>query len=183
MKKCSRCLCSPQYEAYHDDERGVPVYDDQVLFEFLVLEWAQAWLSWSTILNKREGYRSAFHGFDPFLCAELTDEYLESQRENAEIVRNKLKIFSVRKNALVFLEIQKEFWSFSDYLWWRVDGKQIVNEWGDLSEVPATTELSDALSKDLKKRGMSFVWSTIIYAYMQAVGVVDDHVKGCWKRS
>ena len=181
--KCSRCLWSPLYEAYHDNERWVPVHDDRVLFEFLVLEGAQAGLSRITVLKKREGYRKVFHEFNPDICAQLTDAYLESLRENPEIIRNKLKIFSVRKNARVFLTIQQEFWSFSDYLWWWVWGKQIVNTWKTLDEVPATTELSGMISKDLKKKGMSFVWSTIVYAYMQAVGVVDDHVESCWKKS
>jgi len=182
MNRCERCESSDLYRAYHDDERWVPVHDDNTLFEFLILEWAQAWLSWITILQKREGYRKACKNFDPIACSKLSDAYLEWLRTNASIVRNKLKITSIRKNALVFLQIQEEFGSFDAYLRWWVDNKPIVNNWKRLDQVPATTELSDTISKDLKKRGMNFVWSTIMYAYLQAVGVVDDHVNSCWKR-
>lgn len=169
----------PLYAKYHDEEWGVPVYEDNVLFEFLVLEGAQAGLNWYTILQRREGYREAFLHFDPVKCSEMTDDYLETQRENPGIIRNRLKIYSVRKNAKAFLQIQKEFGSFSTYLWNYVDHKQIVNYHDDFSTVPASTELSDKISKDLKKRGMSFVGSTIMYAYMQAVGLVDDHLNKC----
>ncbi len=180
-KRCWRCESSDLYKAYHDNERGVPVYDDTVLFEFLVLEWAQAWLSWNTILQKREWYRKAFKNFDPKACSILKDAYLDSLKDDASIVRNKLKIASVRKNALVFLQIQKEFGSFSAYLWWRVDDKQIKNTPKELSDVPAISDLSENISKDLKKRWMSFVGGTIMYAYLQAVWVVDDHVRECRK--
>ncbi len=169
------------YDAYHDDEWGVPVYDDQTLFEFLILEGAQAGLNWETILKKRDGYRKAFHGFDPVKVAEMSDDELEMLRQNPEIIRNRLKIASARRNARVFLEIQREFGDFSSYLWGFVGGKPIVNAWQNMSDVPVTTPESDALSKDLKKRGMNFVGSTIMYAYMQATGMVNDHLVSCWR--
>lgn len=168
------------YANYHDKEWGVPVHDDKVLFEFLILEGAQAGLNWSTVLNKRIGYKKAFHNFNAKKVANMTDEELETLREDSSIIRNRLKIYSARKNAKVFIQIQKEFGSFDTYLWNYVDGKQIVNRWKSFSEVPTKTEISDEISKDLKKRGMSFVGSTIIYAYMQAVGLVDDHLCNCW---
>jgi len=168
------------YADYHDHEWGIPTHDDQELFEMLILEGAQAGLSWETVLKKRDGYRKAFHQFDIEKVANMSDEALEVQRENPEIIRNKLKIYSTRKNARIFLDIQKEFGSFDHYLWAYVDHNPIINKWQNHKEVPVTTEISDAISKDLKKRGMSFVGSTIIYAYMQAVGMVNDHVKGCW---
>lgn len=168
------------YADYHDNEWGIPLHDDQQLFEMLILEGAQAGLSWEAILKKRAGYRKAFKNFDPQKVAQMTDEELEKLRENPEIIRNKLKIFSARKNARVFLSIQKEYGSFDKYLWKFVGGTPIKNHWKTFEDVPVTTSESDALSKDLKKRGMSFVGSTIIYAYMQAVGMVDDHLVGCW---
>ena len=171
------------YADYHDNEWAVPEYDDQKLFEMLILEGAQAGLSWETVLRKREGYRNAFHHFDVDKVMAMTDEQLEALRENPEIIRNKLKIYSTRKNAHVFRSIQEEFGSFSDYLWAYVDHQPIINHWRSFSEVPVTTDISDAISKDLKKRGMSFVGSTIIYAYMQAVGMVDDHLAECWCRT
>ncbi len=180
--RCSRCVWDTTYEAYHDTERGVPVYDDRILFEFLVLEWAQAGLSRITILRKREWYRQAFKDFDPLLWAELPDMYLESLRDDERIVRNKLKIYSVRKNAKVFVAIQEEFGSFADYLRGRVDHTPVISYHKTVDECPATSELSDQISHDLKRRGMSFVWSTIVYAYLQAVGVVDDHVLSCRTR-
>ncbi|WP_299179363.1 DNA-3-methyladenine glycosylase I [uncultured Neptuniibacter sp.] len=168
------------YAEYHDTEWAVPEFDDQKLFEMLILEGAQAGLSWETVLRKRDGYRDAFHSFELEKVMSMSDDELEALRENPGIIRNKLKIYSTRKNAAVFVSIQKEFGSFSDYLWAHVDHKPIINYWQEFSDVPVTTELSDAISKDLKKRGMSFVGSTIIYAYMQAVGMVDDHLMGCW---
>lgn len=171
------------YADYHDNEWGIPEYDDQKLFEMLILEGAQAGLSWETVLRKREGYRKAFYNFDVEKVMCMTDAELEALRENPEIIRNKLKIYSARKNALAFRAIQKEFGSFSSYLWAYVDNAQIINHWQKFEEVPVTTEVSDALSKDLKKRGMSFVGSTIIYAYMQAAGLVDDHLADCWCRT
>jgi len=173
---------SELYSRYHDEEWGVPEHDDRVLFEFLVLEGAQAGLSWETILKKREGYRAAFHSFDPKKVAKMTDAELEALLGNEKIIRNRLKIESTRKNAKVFLDVQKEFGSFDKYLWQFVGGKQIDKKPKSFKNVPVTTQESDALSKDLKKRGMSFVGSTIIYAYMQAVGMVNDHVASCWKR-
>lgn len=179
--RCGWCGDKDFYIQYHDTEWGVPVHDEQKHFEFLILEGAQAGLNWSTILKKREGYRRAFHNFDPQKVAMMSDSELEALRENPEIIRNKLKINSARKNACVFLEIQKEFGTFDRYIWGFVDGKPIINCWDDLSQVPVTTAISDALSKDLKKRGMSFVGSTIIYAHMQAIGMVNDHLVSCFR--
>ncbi len=169
------------YGRYHDDEWGVPVHHDRALFEGLVLEGAQAGLSWETVLRKREGYARAFHNFDVERVAAMADDELEALREDEGIIRNRLKIYSTRKNARVFLDMQKEFGSFDTWLWAHVDGQPIVNRPRSPTDVPASTPLSDAISKDLKKRGMSFVGSTIIYAYLQAVGVVNDHVEGCWR--
>jgi DNA-3-methyladenine glycosylase I len=169
------------YEDYHDSEWGVPVHDDAKHFEFLILEGAQAGLSWETVLKKRAGYRAAFKDFDPAAVAAMTDEALEALLQNPEIIRNRLKVFAARKNARVFLEIQKECGSFNDYIWRFVGGAPLVNSWESLGEVPATSKESDALSKDLKKRGMSFVGSTIIYAHMQATGLVNDHLTGCFR--
>ena len=168
------------YADYHDNEWGIPQHDDQHLFEMLILEGAQAGLSWETILRKRDGYRAAFHQFDIAKVAQMSDEDLESCRENPEIVRNKLKIYATRKNARVFMEIQKEFGSFDHYIWAYVDHQPILNNWEKFEDVPVSTDISDALSKDLKKRGMSFVGTTIIYAYMQAIGMVNDHLTDCW---
>ncbi|OIO60893.1 MAG: DNA-3-methyladenine glycosylase I [Verrucomicrobia bacterium CG_4_10_14_3_um_filter_43_23] len=169
------------YADYHDNEWGIPVHDDKHLFEMLILEGAQAGLSWETVLKKREGYRNAFHNFNVQKVAQMTDEQLEALRDNPAIIRNRLKIYATRKNAQAFIAIQKEFGSFSNYLWRFVDNKPIVNHWKCLSDAPTATPESDAISKDLKKRGMTFVGSTIIYAYMQAVGLVNDHVQECWR--
>lgn len=169
------------YADYHDYEWGVPVHDDKHLFEMLILEGAQAGLSWETILKRRDGYRKAFHNFDPVKVAAMKDSELEALRNNSEIIRNKLKIYAARQNAQVFLQIQKEFGSFDSYLWSFVHNKPIKNHWKKLSDAPVTTAESDVLSKDLKKRGMSFVGSTIIYAFMQAVGLVNDHSIACWR--
>ncbi len=159
----------------------MPVHDDHMHFEMLILEGAQAGLSWETVLNKREGYRKAFKQFDPQKVARMSDAELETLRHDASIIRNRLKIFSARKNALAFLEIQREFGSYDAYVWRFVNGAPIKNHWKRFADVPVTTAESDALSKDLKKRGMSFVGSTIMYAYMQAVGLVEDHLTSCWK--
>lgn len=169
------------YADYHDHEWGIPVHDDHHLFEMLILEGAQAGLSWETVLKKREGYRKAFHHFDPAKVASMSDEELEALRENPEIIRNRLKIYASRRNAKVFLLIQKEFGSFDRYIWGFVNGKPIINQWKQFKDVPSTSPESDALSKDLKRRGMTFVGSTIIYAFMQAVGLVNDHAADCWK--
>ncbi|AEB28480.1 DNA-3-methyladenine glycosylase I [Francisella hispaniensis] len=168
------------YAKYHDNEWGIPKYDDNELFELLILEGAQAGLNWETILKKRQGYRDAFYNFDPIKVASMLDFELEALRDNPNIIRNKLKIYSVRKNAQVFLQIQKEFGSFSDYVWEFVNFKQIKNSWKFHTEVPTATPISEKISKDLKKRGISFVGPTIIYAYMQAAGLVNDHLVDCW---
>lgn len=185
MDKIKRCAWvpdnNPLYQKYHDEEWGVPVFDDQKHFEFLVLESAQAGLSWETVLKKREGYRKAFYNFDVEKCAEMTDEELEERLKNPEIIRNRLKVFAVRKNAKVFIEIQKEFGSFNSYIWSFVGGVPICNNRKCISEIPATSTESDKLSKDLKKRGMTFVGSTIIYAHMQAAGLVNDHTTDCFR--
>lgn len=167
--------------AYHDTEWGVPVHDDRLLFEMLTLEGAQAGLNWEIVLKKRAGYKDAFHDFDLHKVIAMSDAELETFRENIGIIRNRLKIYSVRKNALVIAQIQKEYGSFASYLWSFVDGKQIKNSFASLDDVPASTPVSDAISKDLKKRGMSFVGSTIIYAFIQGVGLVDDHISSCWR--
>jgi len=172
---------SLDYIEYHDREWGVPVYDDRKQFEFLILEGAQAGLSWSTILNKREGYRKAFADFDPVKVARFTEKRIEKLLQDPAIVRNKLKVRSAVSNAKAFLAVQKEFGSFSDYIWEFVGGKPIQNRFRKDSDVPATSAESDALSKDLKKRGFKFVGSTIIYAHMQATGMVNDHVTGCFR--
>jgi DNA-3-methyladenine glycosylase I len=168
------------YAEYHDREWGIPVHDDRHLFEMLILEGAQAGLSWETILKRREGYREAFHQFDPARVAAMPDEHLEALLKNEKIIRNRLKVYSARQNAKVFLKIQKEFGSFDRYLWNFVGGKPHIHPRKSFKEVPASTKESDALSKDLKKRGMKFVGSTIIYAFMQAVGMVNDHLADCW---
>ncbi len=168
------------YAEYHDREWGIPSHDDAHLFEMLILEGAQAGLSWETILKRREGYREAFYHFDVHKVASMSDQELDDLLLNEKIIRNRLKVYSARKNARVFLEIQKTFGSFDSYLWGFVNGKPIVNAWNQFQEMPAKTSESDALSKDLKKRGMTFVGSTIMYAYMQAVGLVNDHLKDCW---
>jgi DNA-3-methyladenine glycosylase I len=169
------------YAEYHDKEWGVPVHDDRHLFEMLILEGAQAGLSWETILKRREEYRKAFCRFDPTKVAKMTDAQLNSLLENQGIIRNRLKIYAARQNAVVFLQIQKEFGSFSTYIWNFVEAKPIVTRRKSLKDIPASTPISDALSKDLKKRGMIFVGPTILYAFMQAVGLVDDHLADCWR--
>lgn len=168
------------YAAYHDTEWGVPLHDDRKLFELLILEGAQAGLSWETVLKRREGYRKAFHRFDPTRVASMTDAELEALVSDPDIIRNRLKIYAARQNARVYLQIQKEFGSFDSYVWGFVKGKSIRNQWKSFSEVPATTPESTLLSKDLKKRGMTFVGSTIMYAFMQAAGLVNDHLIDCW---
>lgn len=171
----------PDYTDYHDHEWGVPVHDDRGLFEMLILEGAQAGLSWYTILRRREGYRKAFRQFDPRKVADMTDAELENVLKDGDIIRNRLKVFSVRKNARVFLAMQKEFGSFDAYVWNFVGDRPKINRPRGKGDIPATTQESDALSRDLKKRGMSFTGSAIIYAYMQATGMVDDHMQSCFK--
>jgi DNA-3-methyladenine glycosylase I len=184
-KKITRCKwaegVSLDYIEYHDKEWGVPVYGDQVQFEFLLLEGAQAGLSWSTILNKRGGYREAFADFDVEKVARFTKKRVEKLLRNPAIVRNRLKVESAVTNAQAFIRVQEEFGSFSKYIWGFVDGTPIQNRFIEDSEVPATSPHSDALSKDLKKRGFRFVGSTIVYAHMQATGLVNDHVVGCFR--
>jgi DNA-3-methyladenine glycosylase I len=181
IARCAWAGTDPVYVAYHDHEWGRPVRDDRVLFEFLVLEGAQAGLSWITILRKREAYRQAFARFDPRKVARFTAADVRRLMSDAGIVRNRLKIASAISNAKAFLAVQKEFGSFSDYLWGFVDDKPIVNRPRSSKGVPASTPLSDRISQDLKHRGFRFVGSTIVYAYLQAVGMVDDHVAGCFR--
>jgi len=169
------------YVAYHDDEWGVPVHDDRLLFEFLILEGAQAGLSWITILKKREGYRKAFAGFDVEKVARFTEAKLEKLLLNPAIVRNRLKVKSSVTNAQAFLKVQEEFGSFDNYIWRFVEGKPIVNRFKSMKDIPAKTDISDAMSKDLKQRGFKFVGSTICYAHMQATGMVNDHTMDCFR--
>ena len=178
-KRCGWCLGSAAYVAYHDGEWGKPVHDDRVFFEFLTLEGAQAGLSWSTILAKRENYRRAFAGFDPAKVARFGARQVAKLMADPGIVRNRLKVEGTVKNARAFLAVQREFGSFERYVWHFVGGRPRVNRPRTLAEVPASTPQSDALSKDLKRRGFTFVGSTIIYAFMQATGLVDDHIVGC----
>ncbi len=177
--RCPWAEGSPRYADYHDHEWGVPVHDDRVFFEFLLLEGAQAGLSWSTILNKRDGYRAAFAAFDPARVARFDARRVERLLANEGIVRNRLKVASAVANARAFLATQEEFGSFDRYVWSFVDGKPRQNKWRTLGQVPATTAQSDALSKDLARRGYRFVGSTIIYAFMQATGLVNDHLVTC----
>ena len=180
--RCAWCLSSDLYKEYHDTEWGKPVYDDATIFEFLILETFQAGLSWITILNKRENFRTAFDGFDYKKIARYSEAKQDQLLQNPGIIRNKLKVKSAVTNAIAFMEIQEEFGSFSKYIWGFVDGKPIENKPKTLKDIAATSAISDALSKDLKKRGFKFVGSTVIYAHMQATGMVNDHVEDCWTR-
>src|SRR5262245_1809458 len=173
---------TPLSIAYHDLEWGVPVHDDRLLFEFLILEGAQAGLSWETILRKRDAYREAFDGFDPASVARFTTRRIERLLRNPGIVRNRLKVASTVRNAKAFLNVQDEFGTFDAYVWRAVNGSPIMNRWRALSEIPAKTPESDRLSRDLARRGFSFVGSTICYAFMQAVGLVNDHTLDCFRR-
>lgn len=179
----TRCFGSHSelYAHYHDTEWGVPVHDDQMLFEMLILEGAHAGLSWETILKKREGYREVFHKFDVKRVAAMSEDELAAALQNPAIVRHRQKVPGARTNARVFIEMQAEFGSFSDWLWDHVEGTSIRGDWPRREDIPAVTPLATAISKDLKKRGMTFVGPTIMYAYLQAVGVVIDHWQGCWK--
>ncbi len=179
--RCAWAGSDPLYQAYHDHEWGVAVHDDRLLFEFLILEGAQAGLSWITILRKREAYRAAFENFDPAVVARFDEQKQAALLLNPGIVRNRLKIASAISNARAFLQVQEQFGSFDAYLWRFVDGRPIRNSWRSITEVPASTPVSDALSKDLKKRGFRFVGSTICYAHMQAVGMVNDHTIDCFR--
>jgi DNA-3-methyladenine glycosylase I len=179
--RCEWCGSDPLYVAYHDKEWGAPVHDDQLLYEFLVLEGAQAGLSWLTILKKRENYKKAFHAFDLQTVANYTEDDINRLMADAGIVRNRLKIESAIKNAKGVLTIQKEFGSFDAYLWAYVSGIPIHNRWKVLADIPVKTETSERISKDLKKRGFNFVGPTIIYAFMQAIGMVNDHTLDCFR--
>jgi len=180
-KRCSWAGDDPAMRAYHDTEWGVPLHDDTRLFEFLVLEGAQAGLSWSTVLNKRAAYRKAFHDFDIARVARMSDAALEKLLLNPSLIRNRLKIWSARNNARAALKVIETAGSLDAYFWSFVEGKPIRNRWHGRADVPASTELSDRLSKDLKQRGFNFVGSTIIYAHMQATGMVNDHFTGCFR--
>ena len=182
-RRCEWCGDDPLYLQYHDREWGVPCFDDRALFELLILEGAQAGLSWITILRKREHYRRVFDNFDAEKIARYGPERIEALLVDPGIVRNRLKANAAATNAQVFLDIQNEIGSFSDYLWQFVDGEPIVNTWQSLSEVPASTPESDVMSKALKKRGFKFVGSTICYAFMQSVGMVNDHTTNCYRHS
>jgi DNA-3-methyladenine glycosylase I len=179
--RCAWAGTDPLYLAYHDREWGVPLHDDRLLFEFLVLEGAQAGLSWITILRKREAYRAAFAGFDPALVAGFDGGKVAELLANPGIVRNRLKVASAVGNARAFLKVQEEFGTFDAYLWRFVDGQPVRNAWRSMAEVPASTPLSDTLSRDLKRRGFNFVGTTICYAFMQAVGLVNDHTVDCFR--
>ena len=182
--RCSWSLnVSDAYIAYHDEEWGVPVRDDRTQFEFLLLEGAQAGLSWSTVLNKRDGYRKAFADFDPERVARFTEKRIEKLCANPGIIRNRLKIRAAVTNAKAFLKVQEEFDGFSHYIWSFVDGEPVQNRWVSDDLCPATSPISDALSKDLKKRGFKFVGSTIVYAHLQATGLINDHITRCFRHN
>lgn len=179
--RCPWANADPLMQTYHDHEWGVPVHDDIRLFEFLTLEGAQAGLSWLTILKRREGYNKAFCHFDPQKVARFKQNKIDQLMQNPDIIRNKLKIESTISNAISFMKIQKEYGSFDKYCWDFIGGKPLKNKFSSMKEVPAKTDLSDAFSKDLKKRGFKFVGSTIVYAYMQATGLVNDHLVDCFR--
>ena len=183
LNRCGWCEGDELYEAYHDNEWGVPVYDDDTIFEFLILETFQAGLSWITVLRKRENFREAFDDFDYKKIANYSEEKIQELLQNPGIIRNKLKIRATVTNAKAFMEVQKEFSSFSKYIWDFVDGDPIQNEVEDYKNAPATTDISDKLSKDLKKKGFKFVGSTVLYAHMQATGMVNDHEISCFRHS
>jgi DNA-3-methyladenine glycosylase I len=183
LHRCGWCGTDPLYVAYHDTEWGVPVHDDRLLFEFLILEGAQAGLSWITILRKRENYRRAFAGFDAEKVARYSPRQIERLLADPGIVRNRLKVQAAVNNAQRFLDVQEAFGSFDAYIWRFVDGKPIVNRRKSLSQIPARTQESDALGKDLKARGFKFVGSTICYAHMQATGMVNDHIVDCFRHA
>ena len=179
--RCAWCGNDPLYVEYHDTEWGVPIFDDDKLFEFLILETFQAGLSWITVLRKRENFRKAFDHFDYKKIAQYDEKKFDSLLQNEGIIRNKLKIKATITNAMAFLEVQKEFGSFSKYIWQFIDGKPIKNKYNNMSELPANTILSDTISADLKKRGFKFVGSTVVYAHMQATGMVNDHLTSCFR--
>lgn len=179
--RCAWCLGFDQYVRYHDEEWGVPVHDDRIHFEFLILEGAQAGLSWATILKRREGYRKVFADFDPAKVARFTEKKMEKILKDPRIIRNRLKVYAAVNNARRFLEVRKEFGSFDRYIWQFVNGKPIINKRKSTKDIKPTTKESDRLSKDLISRGFKFVGSTVIYAHMQACGLVNDHLVDCWR--
>ncbi|HOK48636.1 MAG TPA: DNA-3-methyladenine glycosylase I [Sedimentibacter sp.] len=181
MNRCPWCLGNELYIKYHDEEWGVPVHDDRKHFEFLILEGVQAGLSWLTVLKKRENYRKAYDDFDVKKVSEYDEAKIEELMNNPGLIRNRRKIEASINNAKKFLEVQKEFGSFDNFIWSFVDNKVVKNQWKDLSEIPATSELSDKISKELKKRGFKFVGSTIIYAHLQAIGLINDHLVTCFR--
>ena len=181
--RCAWCEKDDLYRNYHDEEWGEPVYDDRKLFEFLILETFQAGLSWYTVLSKRENFRNAFASFDYEKVATFSEKKIMELMQDSGIIRNQLKIRAAVSNASAFIKIREEFGTFSSYIWKFTDGKPIINQFRELREIPASTPLSDAISKDLKKRGFKFVGSTVVYAHMQATGMVNDHLLSCWKRS
>ena len=181
--RCGWCEKDDLYREYHDREWGNPVYDDATLFEFLVLETFQAGLSWHTILKKRANFRTAFDQFDYVKIAAYTEDKIQDLLQDAGIIRNQLKIRATISNAQAFIQVQKEFGSFSTYIWQFTEGKPLVNNWLTLKDIPASTPLSDAVSKDLKNRGFKFVGTTVVYAHLQATGMVNDHLLSCWKRT
>jgi len=181
--RCDWCEKDDLYRKYHDEEWGIPVYDDATLFEFLTLETFQAGLSWYTVLAKRENFRKAFDNFDYKKIANYQEDKFQELLLNPGIIRNKLKVRATTTNAQAFIKVQEEFGSFSKYIWGFVDGKPIDNKLKSLKDIPATTPLSDTISKDLKKRGFKFVGSTVVYAHMQATGMVNDHIESCWTRA
>ncbi|HTG66999.1 MAG TPA: DNA-3-methyladenine glycosylase I [Flavobacterium sp.] len=181
--RCAWCEKDDLYRKYHDEEWGIPVYDDATLFEFLTLETFQAGLSWYTVLAKRENFRKAFDNFDYKKIANYQEDKFQELLLNPGIIRNKLKVRATTTNAQAFIKVQEEFGSFSKYIWGFVDGKPIDNKLKSLKDIPATTPLSDTISKDLKKRGFKFVGSTVVYAHMQATGMVNDHIESCWTRA
>jgi DNA-3-methyladenine glycosylase I len=181
MNRCQWVSSDPLYIKYHDEEWGNPIYEDQKLFEFLVLETFQAGLSWITVLRKRENFKEAFAQFDFEKVAQFDESKIQELLQNAGIIRNQLKIRAAVNNAIAFIEVRKEFGTFSKYIWQFTNGKPIINHWKSIKEVPASTPLSDAVSKDLKKRGFKFVGTTVIYAHMQATGMVNDHTVDCFK--
>ncbi len=183
MKRCDWANTNPLETKHHDEEWGVPIHDDRLLFEMLILEGAQSGLSWATILQKREGYLKAFDNFDACKIAKYTDKKIEQLLQDPGIVRNKLKVNATRENAKRFLEIQKEYGSFDIYIWSFVGGNPINNSWKKLTDVPTSTPESDAMSKDLKKKGFKFIGTTTCYAYMQAVGMINDHMVSCFRYS
>ncbi len=178
--RCSWASSDPLYIDYHDNEWGVPIHDERLLFEFICLEGQQAGLSWITVLKKRENYRRAFKNFEPAKVARMKDQTIEKLLNDTGLIRNRLKLFAIRENAKCFLDIQDQYGSFDKYIWSFVDGKPIMNSWQSLKQVPTRTPISDAMAKDLKKKGLKFVGTTICYAFMQAAGLVNDHVKECY---